>query len=128
MRTWTRWLGLAWLSVAGALLGCLILSFTKSVFGAVFGILFLGTGFAVVYPLLVERTGFRFPYFHPGLFNGIFSFAMVGGLMAPWTLGYLADWLGIRVMMLLPLAGTLMVSLLLVAIWTEARLSGKAST
>ena len=101
----------------------------NNVFGAVAGILFLGAGFAMVYPLVVEKIGFRFPYFHPGLFNGIFSFAMTGGLLAPWTLGMMADWLGIGVIMMLPLAGTLMVSLLLVGIWAEARLSGrKAAT
>lgn len=111
-------------SVLAALFGCLILSFTKTTFGAVSGILFVGGGFAVVYPLVVEKIGFRFPYFHPGLFNGIFSFAMTGGLLAPWTLGFFADWFGIGMLMLLPLAGTIMVSLLLGIIWLEARLIG----
>ena len=111
-------------SVLAALFGCVILSFTKNTFGAVSGILFIGAGFAVVYPLVVEKIGYRFPYFHPGLFNGIFSFAMMGGLLAPWTLGFFADWFGIGVVMLLPLVGTLMVALLLGAIWLEAKLTG----
>ena len=110
--------------VLAALFGCVILGFTKTTFGAVSGILFVGGGFAVAYPLVVEKIGYRFPYFHPGLFNGIFSFAMTGGLLAPWTLGFFADWLGIGVVMLLPLAGVMMVSLLLGAIWLEARLTG----
>jgi len=111
-------------SVLGALFGCFVLSFTRSAFGAVSGILFLGGGFAVVYPLVLEMIGNRFPRFHPGLFNGIFSFAMTGGLLAPWTLGFLADAFGIGVLMLVPLAGTVMVSLSLGAIWIEAKLTG----
>ncbi len=114
-------------SVLAALLGCLVLSFTRNLFGAVSGILFLGIGFACVYPLVVEKIGLRFPYFHPAFFNGIFSFAMTGGLLAPWTLGYFADWWGIGVLMLLPLLGTLIVALLLLLIWLEARLSGRIS-
>lgn len=115
-------------SVLAALLGCLVLTYTRDVFGAVAGILFLGAGFASVYPLVVEKIGFRFPYFHPSFFNGIFSFAMMGGLLAPWTLGYFADWWGIGVLMLLPLLGTVVVVLLLLLIWLEARLSGRTGT
>ncbi len=113
-------------SVVAALFGCVVLLFTKTTFGAVFGILFVGGGFAAVYPLVVEKIGGQFPYFHPALFNGIFSFAMTGGLLAPWTLGYAAGWFGIRVLMLLPLIGTFLVFVLLVLIWLDAKLSGRA--
>ena len=113
-------------SALAALFGCLILGFTKSTFGAVFGILFVGGGFAAVYPLVVEKIGAEFPRFHPTLFNGIFSFAMIGGVLAPWTLGLAADSFGIGVLMLLPLAGTIMVLLLLTLLWIEAKLSGRA--
>ncbi len=112
-------------SVLAALFGCLVLSFTRTTFGAVFGILFLGSGFATVYPLVTERIRGQFPYFHPSLFSGIFTFALVGGLLAPWTLGYLAGWFGIRVLLLLPAVGTSFVFLLLCLIWLEARLSGR---
>jgi len=113
------------LSIAAALFGCLVLSLTKTVFGAVFGILFVGGGFAAVYPLLVEMIGGQFPYFHPTLFNGIFSLAMTGGLLAPWTLGLFADYYGIWVLMLLPLVGTFLVFLLLLLALLERRLSGR---
>lgn len=112
------------LSMVAALFGCVVLSFTNNVFGAVSGVLFVGAGFAMIYPLAVARIGYRFPYFHPGLFNGVFSFAMLGGLLAPWTVGHFADLWGIGVVMMLPLLGTVMVSLLLALIWLEARLSG----
>ncbi len=114
-------------SVLAAMFGCLILSFTNNWFGAVLGVLSVGGGFATIYPLVVEKIGIRFPYFHPTLFNGIFSLAMAGGLLAPWTLGLAADRWGIRVAVLLPLAGTVLVFLVLVLIWFEARVSGRVA-
>ncbi len=108
-------------SILAALFGCFILLKTDNVFGAATGVLLVGGGFASVYPLVVGKIGSRFPYYHPGFFNGIFSFALTGGLLAPWSLGYFTDWWGIWVAMLLPLLGTLMVFVLLVLIWAEAK-------
>ena len=82
---------------------------TDNRFGAVSGILLLGGAFAPIYPLVVEKIGHRFPYYHPGFYNGIFSFAMAGGLLAPCTLGYFASFWGVRVVMGLPLAGSVIV-------------------
>lgn len=106
-----------------AMFGCAILLFTNNLFGAGTGVLLMGGGFAAVYPLVVEKIGDRFPYYHPGFFNGIFSLAMTGGLLAPWSLGIYAHLWGIRVVMLLPLVGSCTVFLLLVLIWLYAKLT-----
>lgn len=111
------------LSILGGMFGCLIMLATDNRFGAVIGILMLGGAFAPIYPLVVEKIGFRFPYYHPGFYNGIFSFAIAGGLLAPCTLGYFASMWGIGVVMELPLAGSVVVFLLLTLISLEARLS-----
>lgn len=111
-------------SMLSAIFGCAILSLTNNLFGAGAGILLVGGGFAAIYPLVVEKIGHQFPYYHPGFFNGIFSFALTGGLLAPWTLGIYAHYLGIRVVMLLPLAGACLVFLLLLLIWGYAKLTG----
>jgi len=112
-------------SIAAALFGCIILSFTQNSFGAISGVLFVGGGFAAVYPLVIERIDHRHQYPYPVFLEGIFLLATVGGLLAPWTLGFFADWWGIGALMLLPLAGTLMVFLLLALIGLEAKLSGR---
>jgi FHS family glucose/mannose:H+ symporter-like MFS transporter len=114
-------------SVVSALLGTLVLSSTNNLFGAVMGILFVGGGFASVYPLVVEKIGHRFPYYHPGFYNGIFSFAITGGFIAPWSLGYFAQNWGIQAVMVLPLLGTCMVFALVFLIMLEAKLSGLAA-
>ncbi|MBS1824392.1 MAG: MFS transporter [Acidobacteria bacterium] len=108
-------------SVVSAMLGCLILSLTNNKSGAGVALLMIGGGFAAIYPLVVEKIGDRFPYYHPGLFNGLFSFAVTGGLLSAASLGFWAEWLGIGVIMALPLVGSIMVFFLLVAIWVEAK-------
>lgn len=109
--------------VLAAVLGCTVLLSTDNRFGAVAGILLVGAGFAPVYPLVVEKIGGRFPYYHPGLFNGLFSCALTGGLLAPWSLGLFASRWGIRVVMWLPLLGTVVVLLLLLLLWAETKLT-----
>ena len=99
-------------SVSAALFGCLILYFTNNGFGAATGAFFVGAGYASVYPLVVQAIGRRFPYYHPGFFNGIFSWALVGGLIAPATLGYAAAALGVGVVIGIPLIGTCLVMML----------------
>jgi len=109
-------------SAGAALAGCLILLATDNMFGAVVGTLMVGCGFASIYPLIAERIGREFPYYHPGFFNGIFSIALTGGMLAPWTLGHLANTWGIGIVMALPLAGTCMVFVLVLLIWLEAKI------
>ena len=112
-------------SVLLALFGCLILFSTNNAFGAAMGAVFVGCGYAPVYPLVAEAIGRRFPYYHPGFFNGIFSLAQVGGLIAPATLGYLAISQGVGVVMAIPLIGTCTVMLLILSIWLEAKVTGR---
>ena len=112
-------------SMVSAIFGCLFLFFTKGVFGAWIGAFFVGAGFASIYPLVAEAIGRRFPYYHPGFFNGIFSFALVGGLLAPATLGYAASKWGVGVVVGIPLLGTFLVMALLLLIWLESKVTGR---
>jgi hypothetical protein len=110
-------------SVLAALFGCVVLAATNNRFGAVMGILLVGAGFASVYPLAVERIRGRFPSYHPGLYNGIFSFAVTGGLLAPWSLGIFVEQWGAGAVIAVPLLGTMMVAVLLLVLWAEAKLA-----
>ena len=106
-----------------AIFGCVVLSETNNQFGAISAVLMVGVAFAPIYPLVVEKIGHRFPYYHPGYYNGVFSFAMAGGLIAPCILGLVAKIWGVGMVMLLPLTGSMIVFVLLLLIWLEARLS-----
>jgi hypothetical protein len=113
------------MSVFSALFGCLILFLTKSGFGVISGTFFLGAGYASIYPLLTEAIGRRFPYYHPGFFNGIFSLALLGALLAPATLGYAAAKWGVGVVIAIPLIGSCIVTVLIFSIWLEAKVTGR---
>ena len=113
-------------SIISALLGTIVLASTNNLFGAIMGILFVGGGFASIYPLVVEKIAHRFPYYHPGFYNGLFSLAITGGFLAPWLLGYCAEAWGIQAVMLAPLLGTCLVFVLALLILLEAKLSGLA--
>jgi fucose permease len=108
-----------------AMFGCFLLFSTNNSFGAGMGVFFVGAGYASIYPLVAEAIGRRFPYYHPGFFNGIFSLALLGGLLAPATIGYAADIWGVGVVIGIPLVGTLMVIALLLLIWLESKVTGR---
>jgi fucose permease len=113
--------------LAGAVLtpmfGCTILASTDNLFGAITAVLLTAGGFAVILPLVMERIAGRFPYFHPGIFGGIFSLAMTGGFLAPASVGYIAHFLGIGVVAWLPLLGSVAVFILYWLLVLESKLS-----
>ena len=51
--------------------------------------------------------------------------ALVGGLIAPATLGYAAAGWGVGVVIGVPLIGTFMVMALLPLIWLESKVTGR---
>lgn len=109
-------------SVLLGMLGCLILTFTNNLFGVVSGTLLCGLAFSCVLPLAMERIGSRFTYYHPGFYNGIFSIALTGGLLAPASIGLYAYWYGgINIVMVVPLVGSVMVFVVVLLIFLEAR-------
>jgi len=114
-------------TVTAAMFGCIILGATDNKFGAITGVLLVGGAFAPIYPLLVEKIGHRFPSYHPGFYNGIFSLAMAGGLLTPGVMGYIASVYGLRMIMLIPLIGSVVVFVLLLLIWLESRLRAYSS-
>jgi len=112
-------------SGAAAIFAFVILYFTDNGFGAATGAVFLGCGYASIFPLVSEAIARRFPYYHPGFFNGIFSFALVGGLLAPATLGYAASQWGVGVVLGIPFTGTCLVMVLILLIWLESKVTGR---
>jgi MFS transporter, FHS family, glucose/mannose:H+ symporter len=109
-----------------AIAGCVLLMSTNNAFGAWTGMLLLGAGFAPIYPLVVEWIGDRFPDYHPGVFNGLFSIAVAGGLLSPFFVSIAAQYWGIWIVMALPMIGTVIVFLLTLGLWAESKLHATA--
>jgi hypothetical protein len=99
---------------------------TNNLFGAFLGIALAGLGFSPIFPVALERMAHRFPYYHPGILNALFAIGFLGGMLAPFSLGYFAGEFGIRIIMGLPIAGSLVVAALLILLWLESRLVGSA--
>jgi FHS family glucose/mannose:H+ symporter-like MFS transporter len=108
-----------------ALFGCTALLAAGSRFGVVVGLLLTGAGFSAIYPLVAERIASRFTYYHPGYFNGIFTFALTGGILAPFALGHLAAETGLKMIPLAVMMGSCAVFGLVLLIWLGHKVSGQ---
>jgi fucose permease len=106
-----------------ALFGCIALD-TDTNFGAVTGILLTGTGFSAIYPLAAEKIATRFTYYHPGYFNGIFTFAMMGGIVAPFVLGHVVAHWGLRFVPIAAMIGSCAVFALVLVLALGRKVSG----
>ena len=107
-----------------ALFGCAALVVAGSRFGVVVGLLLTGMGFSAIYPLVAERIASRFTYYHPGYFNGIFTFALTGGILAPFALGHMAVDGGLKMIPLAVMMGSCAVFALVLLIWLGHKVSG----
>jgi fucose permease len=106
-----------------ALFGCSLIGF-GSRFGVVVGLLLTGVGFSAIYPLAAERIASRFSYYHPGYFNGIFTFALMGGILAPFVLGHVAMQSGLNAIPVAAMIGSCAVFALVLLIWLGRKVSG----
>lgn len=111
-------------SAFGALFGCVLLFFASNTFGVVVGLIVTAVGFSSIYPLSAERIGQRFSYYHPAYFNGIFSFALLGGMLAPASLGHLASGATLQIVPLAAMVSSVAVFALILLIWLGSKVSG----
>jgi fucose permease len=108
-----------------ALFGCVAVMYAAATGGVVVGILFMGAGFSAIYPLAAEGIASRFSYYHPGYFNGIFTFAMMGGVLAPFVMGHIATETGLRVVPFAAMVQSIAVVALILLIRLGRKVSGR---
>jgi MFS transporter, FHS family, glucose/mannose:H+ symporter len=107
--------------IAVAMCGFVLVSISDSLVGATIGAIIIAVGYAPIYPLIAERLDHRFS-FHPDFYNGTILVAISGAMCAPWLLGFVAGYLGIRYVMLLPALGSIFVLVLSLLLMLEAHL------
>jgi fucose permease len=110
-------------SVALAMFGYLLLSFTKSTLGAALATAVTGFAFGPIYALVAEKIGRRFDY-EPGFFNGIFSFAVAGGMLIPALLGFVGYYLAMEYLLVIPAFGSAVVLVLTLLIVLTTKVLG----
>jgi len=69
-------------------------------------------------------VGDQFREFHSNLFHGIFGLGMIGGILAPAAIAFWAELSTESSAMTVPLWCSLMVFVLLLLLWVEAKISG----
>jgi fucose permease len=121
-------LRLATAGTGASVLGILFLLSTQAAGGAAMGSLLLGLGLGAVSSLTIGLIGERFPYYHPGFFNGVFSLSLTGGMLAPWLAGHLANHWIIEWALGVPALGCVMAYVLLLVVLLESRLARMAKT
>jgi FHS family glucose/mannose:H+ symporter-like MFS transporter len=99
-------------SGAGAIAGCVVLLGAATLPLVAAGAILIGFSFGPVYPTALAMAGDRYQRFAGTVFGILFSIALIGGMTSPWAVGHLAELLGIRLSMLVPLLGAVMVTVL----------------
>ena len=115
-----RWLG--WPTVA-SLAGCSLLLQSQHVSGAVAGSLLLGVGFGSLHPATLTLIGRRYLWNRSELVYGVLSLWVITGLPISVLIGYLAQRVGIEVVVWIVAGNALLAFLLLATVLVETRLA-----
>jgi len=108
------WFGKERLVLACAALsvgGCVILlGAADSLTGLAVGALLTSLGFSAIFPTVLAMAGDRYHRFAGTVFGLLFTIGNVGSIASPWALGHISQAAGVRLGMLVPLGGTLLVT------------------
>jgi fucose permease len=73
------------------------------------GVWITSLGFSAIFPTVLAIAGDRYHRFAGTVFGFLFTVGNVGSITFPWALGHISQVFGIRLGMLVPLAGTALV-------------------
>ncbi|HWR15359.1 MAG TPA: MFS transporter [Terriglobales bacterium] len=103
-----------------SLLGCAILLSAQSLPLLVLGVVIIGVSYAPIFPTALAIAGDR--YSNTGtVFGLLFAIALIGGMAFPWGVGQVSQQFGIRIGMVVPLAGAIGISILAAVLMVQER-------
>lgn len=117
LRSETLILGSAALAMAAAVLMALAPSGTSAAAGAVV----LGLGFAAIYPTTLAIVGGRFAALTGTAFSVAIAVGLVGGMLAPWLAGRIAEGSSLRHGFIIPVINCAMIVVLAILVGRELR-------
>jgi FHS family glucose/mannose:H+ symporter-like MFS transporter len=85
------------------------------------GAVIIGLGFAAIYPTTLAIVGGRFAAFTGTAFSVVIAVGLVGGMLAPWLAGRIAEASSLRRGLLIPVVDCAMIVLLTVLVRRETR-------
>lgn len=107
---------------AVSIAGCVILlSAAGWLPGLAIGALLTSLGFSAIFPTVLAMAGDRYHRFAGTVFGFLFTVGNVGSIAFPWALGHISQTFGVRLGMLVPMAGTVAVTALALVVRSSSR-------
>lgn len=114
--------GLVLVSALISVAGCLILLAAASrLLLLASGVWLTSLAFASIYPTTLAIAGDRYRRFAGTVFGFLFSVGALGNILFPWAVGHISQAAGVRLGMVVPLVGTVGVTICAVAMLRESR-------
>ncbi|HSA96114.1 MAG TPA: MFS transporter [Acidobacteriota bacterium] len=117
VRNETLILGSAALGLAAAILMALAPSGAAAAAGA----LFIGLGFAAIYPTALAVVGGRFAALSGTAFSVVIAVGLAGGMLSPWLAGRIAEASSLRQGLVIPVVNCAMIIVLAILVGRELR-------
>jgi len=107
---------LVFISGIGSAIGTAVLVASPSLITMAAGAVIVGLSFAAIYPTTLAIAADRYQRLAGTIFGLLFAVGLIGGMIFPWGIGHISEHYGVRVAMLLPLIGAVMITILVSAI------------
>ena len=100
----------------GSAIGAAVLLASNSVMLLAVGAVIIGFSFAPVYPTVLAMAADRYQRMAGTIFGLLFAIGLSGGMAFPWGVGHISQSYGVRSGMVLPLIGSIMITILVLII------------
>jgi MFS transporter, FHS family, glucose/mannose:H+ symporter len=123
-----RAIGKSQLVVASALLswtGCAVLLISNLLSFLALGAVLIGLSYGPVFPTTLAIAGDRYPKQAGTVFGLLFSVALIGGMLLPWTVGQVSQALGVHMGMVVPGIGAIGITALSAVVMLRERQTRK---
>jgi fucose permease len=107
-----------------SLLGCAVLLATRSLILLFAGTALIGVSYGPIFPTTLAIAGDRYPERAGTVFGLLFSIALMGGMLFPWSVGQVSQRLSIRAGMIIPSLGAAGIILLSAIVFVRERNAG----
>jgi len=110
-----------------SLLGCVALLSTRSLILLFAGTALIGLSYGPIFPTTLAIAGDRYSQRAGTVFGLLFSIALIGGMLFPWTIGRISQGLSVRAGMIVPSLGAVGIILLSAIVFVRERSAGTIS-
>lgn len=111
-----------------SLLGCAALLSTRSLIVLFAGTALIGLSYGPIFPTTLAIAGDRYSQRAGTVFGFLFSIALMGGMLFPWSVGQVSQQLTVRAGMIVPLLGAVGIVLLSAVVHVRERKSATVPT